>query len=80
MGRFTSSPPQLGHIPCNLVAAQLRQKVHSKEQIIASAESGGRLALQHSQLGLSCNMQTYDDDGFADEATLSLFAARYSSS
>jgi hypothetical protein len=30
---------------------QSLQKVHSKEQILASGESGGRSRLQHSQAG-----------------------------
>jgi hypothetical protein len=51
-----SSPPQFGHRPCNVLFAQSLQNVHSKVQIIASAESGGRSRSQHSQLGLSCSM------------------------
>lgn len=31
--------------------AQPEQKVHSKEQILASVDSGGRSLSQHSQLG-----------------------------
>ena len=46
------SPPQLGHFPASTVSTHDAQKVHSKEQIRASDESGGRSALQHSQLGL----------------------------
>ncbi len=55
-GRLTSSPPQLGHIPASFCFAQVAQKVHSKEQIIASSECGGRSLLQHSQFGLSASM------------------------
>lgn len=55
-GRATSSPPQLGQWPCSTVSAQVLQKVHSKEQMRASAESGGRSLSQHSQLGLSASM------------------------
>jgi hypothetical protein len=55
-GRLTSSPPQFGHMPPRTVSAQDRQKVHSKEQIIASAESGCRSLSQHSQLGRSSSM------------------------
>ena len=51
IGLLTSSPPQFGHMPCKIWVAQLRQKVHSKEQIMASAECGGRSVLQHSQFG-----------------------------
>ncbi|URQ62673.1 hypothetical protein LQ939_08475 [Pantoea alhagi] len=36
--------------------AQLRQKVHSKEQIIASGDSGGKSQSQHSQFGLNSSM------------------------
>jgi hypothetical protein len=53
IGRRTNSPPQLGHRPLRMLSAQLRQNVHSNEQIVASAESGGRSRSQHSQLGLS---------------------------
>jgi hypothetical protein len=52
-GRVTSSPPQFGHLPASEPFAQEAQKVHSNEQIRASADSGGRSALQHSQLGRS---------------------------
>src|SRR5207244_3318429 len=41
-GRATSSPPQLGQRPWSARLAQSRQNVHSKEQITASADSGGR--------------------------------------
>lgn len=50
-GRFTISPPQFGHTPFNTDVAQSVQKVHSKVQIRASVESGGRSLSQHSQLG-----------------------------
>jgi hypothetical protein len=52
-GLVTSSPPQFGHEPPKAVDAQVRQKVHSKEQIMASVDSGGRSRLQHSQFGRS---------------------------
>jgi hypothetical protein len=52
-GRRSNSPPQFGHRPCNMPSAQLRQNVHSNEQILASRESGGKSVSQHSQLGLS---------------------------
>jgi hypothetical protein len=51
MGRRMNSPPQFGHFPCRRELAQSAQKVHSKEQIIASRESAGRSRLQHSQFG-----------------------------
>jgi hypothetical protein len=50
MGRCTSSPPQLGQRPRSF-RAQSTQKVHSKEQIRASGESGGKSRSQHSQPG-----------------------------
>jgi hypothetical protein len=52
MGRLTSSPPQFGQVS-PVACAQSWQKVHSKVQIIAARDSGGRSASQHSQLGLS---------------------------
>ena len=56
VGRAANPPPQLGHFPASTVSAHEAQKVHSKEQIRASVESGGRSALQHSQLGLNWSM------------------------
>jgi hypothetical protein len=56
IGRRISSPAQLGHHPLSTPSAQLRQKVHSNEQIIASGEFGGKSTSQHSQLGLSKSM------------------------
>jgi hypothetical protein len=53
LGRAMSSPPQLGHWRCSVPSTQVTQKVHSKEQIRASVDSGGRSLLQHSQLGRS---------------------------
>ena len=44
-------PPQFGQTPCNRPIAQPSQNVHSKVQIIASADSGGKSLSQHSQLG-----------------------------
>lgn len=54
LGRARSSPPQFGHFPS--FSAQLAQKVHSKEQMRASVDSGGRSFPQHSQQGLSSSM------------------------
>ena len=51
-GRTTSSPPQFGHLPPRTVSAHDAQKVHSKEQMRASVDSGGKSLSQHSQLGL----------------------------
>jgi hypothetical protein len=55
-GLGESSPAQLGQIPASLFTQHCAQNVHSKLQIIASAESAGKSIPQHSQLGLSCNM------------------------
>lgn len=55
-GRTTSSPPQFGQVPPSTPSAHGAQKVHSKEQMRASPESGGRSRSQHSQFGLSCSM------------------------
>lgn len=54
-GLDTNSPPQLGQTPA-MLSAQPAQKVHSKEQILALPESGGRLTSHFSQPGLSCSM------------------------
>jgi hypothetical protein len=51
VGRAMKSPPQFGHFPCSTESTHDAQNVHSKEHILASVESGGRSALQHSQLG-----------------------------
>ena len=50
-GRASSSPPQFGHVPARRPLAQSRQNVHSKEQIRASVDSGGKSRSQHSQPG-----------------------------
>lgn len=55
-GRAVNSPPQFGHRSASTWVVQYAQNVHSKEQMRATAESGGRSALQHSQLGLSSSM------------------------
>lgn len=55
-GRTTNSPPQFGHFPSSTVSAHDIQNVHSKEQIRASVDSGGKSLSQHSQFGLSCSM------------------------
>ena len=55
-GRRTNSPPQLGQVPACVPSAQLRQNVHSKLQIIASGEFGGRSQSQVSQFGRNSSM------------------------
>jgi hypothetical protein len=52
-GRTLNSPPQFGHTPCSTLVTQSAQKVHSKVQMRACVDSGGRSTLQHSQLGRS---------------------------
>src|ERR1700733_8598700 len=61
IGRETSSPLQFGQRPPSVVSVQSRQKVHSKLQIMASAASGGRSLLQHSQFGLSSSILVSPD-------------------
>jgi len=54
IGRRANSPPQLGQrLSANRSSTQDAQKVHSKEQIIASEDSGGSSLPQHSQFGLN---------------------------
>jgi hypothetical protein len=55
-GRFSKPPPQLGHTLYRMLLTQSAQNVHSKEQIIASALSGGKIFPQFSQMGRSSNM------------------------
>lgn len=55
-GRGSNSPPQFGHRPPSTSWAQEEQNVHSKEQILACADSGGRSLSQHSQLGRSSSI------------------------
>jgi hypothetical protein len=55
-GRLTSSPPQFGQRFFNNVSVHVRQNVHSKEQLSASCDSGGRSRLQHSQFGRNCSI------------------------
>jgi hypothetical protein len=65
IGRGTRLPPQLGQRCANRASTQSRQNVHSKEQIIASAASGGRSFPHRSQFGLSSSMR----DGYAARLT-----------
>lgn len=52
-GRGAKPPPQFGQTFDSLVCTQSAQKVHSKVQMRASSECGGRSQSQPSQLGLS---------------------------
>jgi len=56
IGLVTKLPPQLGHLLFKTPSTQLVQKVHSKVQIRASVDSGGKSLSQHSQLGLNSNI------------------------
>jgi hypothetical protein len=47
----------------SFVCAQVLQKVHSKLQMRASADSPGKSRLQHSQLGRSCSIADSKDSG-----------------
>jgi hypothetical protein len=51
IGRGENPPPQFGHTLCSFSSTHAAQKVHSKEQIRASADAGGRSRLQNSQFG-----------------------------
>jgi len=59
IGRLTKLPQQFGHLKFKTDCAQDVQKVHSKVQMTASLDSGGRPLLQHSQFGLSSNMMPF---------------------
>ena len=47
IGRGEKLPPQFGHVLFNLVSTQSLQNVHSKVQMSASVESGGKSVSQH---------------------------------
>ncbi len=53
IGRGTKPPPQLGQTLKRMLSTQSAQKVHSKVQMRAIIESGGRSLLQYSQFGRS---------------------------
>ena len=55
-GRGSNCPEQFGQRPCRRDSLQLRQKVHSNEQMNASRLSPGRSTSQHSQLGRNSSM------------------------
>ena len=56
MGRGVRFSAQLGQRLARGPSAQGAQKVHSKEQMRAAGDSGGRSVSQRSQLGRSSNM------------------------
>lgn len=51
-GRFSNVPPQFGHAPLSSPSTHDLQNVHSKLQITASSESGGKSRSHRSQFGL----------------------------
>lgn len=55
-GRDTKSPPQFGQAPWSKESTHDAQKVHSKVQILASSDSGGKSLLQHSQSGRNSSL------------------------
>jgi hypothetical protein len=55
-GRSVRFPPQFGHARSVNPATQSEHHVHSKVQMFASVDSGGRSRAQHSQFGLISNM------------------------
>lgn len=58
IGRDSKLPSQFGQTPWYTSSTQRRQNVHSKVQIIASGDSGGRSQSQFSQLGRSSSIAT----------------------
>lgn len=56
IGLGTKFPEQLGQIWLSTLSAHSTQNVHSKVQITASVDSGGKSLSQHSQFGLSSSM------------------------
>ena len=60
-----------------LSVAQGVQKVHSKEQIRASVESGGRSLSQHSQEGLSSSIEMSLMEKAANGRLLAAFKLAY---
>jgi hypothetical protein len=53
IGRGAKPPPQLGQTLNSTLSTQSAQKVHSKLQMRAAVDSGGRSRSQHSQFGRS---------------------------
>jgi hypothetical protein len=58
MGLGQNPPPQFGQTLAKTVSTQSRQKVHSKEQIIALVALATKGVSQCSQQGRSSNMIT----------------------
>jgi len=60
IGLFSKAPPQFGHTFCKILITHSLQNVHSNEQIIASKLVLGKDLLQCSQLGLICNIISFN--------------------
>jgi len=56
IGRGTKFPEQFGQKLLRTLSAHSAQNVHSKVQITASVDSGGKSLSQHSQFGRSSNI------------------------
>ena len=56
IGRGTKLPEQFGQVLLSIPSAHSTQNVHSKVQITASVDSGGKSLSQHSQFGRSSNI------------------------
>lgn len=56
IGLGENPPPQLGQTLFKRFSTHCLQNVHSKVQMQASVDSGGRSLSQYSQLGLSSNI------------------------
>jgi hypothetical protein len=51
IGRGSNPPPQFGQTLNSTLSTQSAQKVHSKVQMRASVDAGGKSRSQHSQFG-----------------------------
>jgi hypothetical protein len=71
IGRGTKLPPQFGQRPPSRFSTHSRQKVHSKEQIIASTAAGVNTLSQHSQLGRNSSILILHGDFDSQLRTLS---------
>jgi hypothetical protein len=65
MGRELNPPPQFGQTLSSFVSTQVRQKVHSKEQIIASSEFGNKLTPQFSQVGRISSIDVFQHNSIS---------------
>ena len=56
IGRCVKFPEQFGQTWLNTSVAKVEQNMHSKEQIMASDDSGVKSLSQHSQLGFNASI------------------------